>query len=134
MSALVARGSTLNVTLKQNESSGYYLNITQKRYDALKKNWTKPLEFSVGSTDYTVRLSDFTHERVSSKSNNYNLYSEQNREISDTLLQLQKDIKEKIAAVYTAFLKQFHIMAPKQPLSTNMRGLPSIPPLKPAMW
>jgi len=108
ISGLIVKASDC-VILKHNETSGYYLNLTQKRYEALQKSWTKPLIITVDSTEYTVNLSDFTCEKVSSKSNNYNLYSDQNNKLSDTLVQLQREIKEKTVAAYINFLKQFDI-------------------------
>lgn len=106
ISGLIVKASDC-VILKHNETSGYYLNLTQKRYEILQKSWTKPLVITVDDTEYTVNLSDFTCEKVSSKSNNYNLYSEQNNKLSNTLIQLQKEIKEKTVTAYIEFLNQF---------------------------
>lgn len=100
------------VTLKYSETSGHYLNLTQNRYKILQKNWEKEhgagkLQIVIDDKSYEIDLvNDFSVEKVSKKSTSLNMFSSKLKEISDELVPMQKDIREKTTKVYHDFLDE----------------------------
>lgn len=95
------------VNLKYGDGYGYYLNLTNNRYNILKKNWTNELTITVDQTKYQINLEQFRKEKVSSKSTSCNLFSDKLSEISNKLIDLQNSIKVKTVELYMNFLEIF---------------------------
>jgi len=101
------------VSLKFSEVSGYYLTLTQKRFQTFKEKWGAKWgdgghSIAIDGIEYVLQLAnDLTMEPVSKKSTSCNVFSPLLKEVSAKLKPLHQEIRELTTEVYYEFLSEF---------------------------
>jgi len=109
LSLLVPKGPKSNpetIKLQRNDRDGYYMILTKKRSELLKKAIEKKKDLKIG--EVSVNINDFTFKNNPSGAS-VKLYSDQLSKRSNNLMELRGKIMNLANKEYLNFMKSLHI-------------------------